>query len=287
MTEINAEEKRILENFFMSSGYVLDFSNRTFYEFFRSNFNIDIYDEEYNYISGSKANRLRAFWDKQTDALVSDSILKLIKHWEVTNLLNGRNVSETEKEIANHCKQIAVEIGSRQNSNTAGMSQLDEIKFLGKTYSVDIQNLEVSDDMKVVMQQRFDEIKICLANKVYLGAIFLIGSVLEGLLSNLAKKHPEEFNKVDSAPKDSGGKTRKFKDWSLSNLIDAACEAKYIGLDVKKFAHGLRDFRNYIHPEEQVKQKFNPNEHTANIAFGVLLAVIDDISHDENVLIQK
>ena len=49
----------------MRTGYVLDFSNRTFAEFVRDSTGLDIYDSRYDYGSGSKANRLRAFWQKE------------------------------------------------------------------------------------------------------------------------------------------------------------------------------------------------------------------------------
>jgi len=57
-------------------------------------------------------------------------------------------------------------------------------------------------------------------------------------------------------------------------LIDVAFELKIIKEDVKKFSHALRDFRNYIHPYQQVSSGFNPDHHTANICFQVLKAAI-------------
>ena len=47
MSDLTAIEKRKLERALgMGSGYVLDFSNRTFAEFFLDNFGIDIYDDK-------------------------------------------------------------------------------------------------------------------------------------------------------------------------------------------------------------------------------------------------
>jgi hypothetical protein len=45
-------------------------------------------------------------------------------------------------------------------------------------------------------------------------------------------------------------------------------------LDVKKFSHGLRDFRNFIHPHEQMASGFTPDQHTAEICFQVLKAAL-------------
>ena len=42
--------------------------------------------------------------------------------------------------------------------------------------------------------------------------------------------------------------------------------------DVQKFSHGLRDFRNYIHPYQQMASGFKPDEHTAKVCFQVLKA---------------
>lgn len=55
----------------MSSGYVLNFSNRTFHEFVLDAVRLDIYDAKYDYGSGSKANRLRGFWDVEPDHVVA------------------------------------------------------------------------------------------------------------------------------------------------------------------------------------------------------------------------
>jgi len=66
MSDLSKIEKLKLEKAFdMSGGYVFDFSNRTFEKFILDSVKIDIYSEKYDYYSGSKANRLRAFWDKE------------------------------------------------------------------------------------------------------------------------------------------------------------------------------------------------------------------------------
>jgi hypothetical protein len=57
-----------------------------------------------------------------------------------------------------------------------------------------------------------------------------------------------------------------------------AYELKYIQLDIKKFSHDLRDFRNYIHPRVQAIQNFNPDKHTAEISWKVLQATIASLS---------
>ena len=72
MSNLTYNEKMTFEKAFgMKSGYVLDFSDRTFREFIRDSVNRDIDDPRYHYASNSKANRLRKFWDKESNELVA------------------------------------------------------------------------------------------------------------------------------------------------------------------------------------------------------------------------
>ena len=61
-------------------------------------------------------------------------------------------------------------------------------------------------------------------------------------------------------------------------MIDVACEVGVLKLDIKKFSHGLRDFRNYIHPYEQMTSGFTPDEHTAKVCFQVLKAALANLA---------
>jgi hypothetical protein len=82
MSDLTAIEKRKLERILgMDSGYVLNFSNRTFSEFFLDSVGIDIYDTKYDFGSGSKANRLRAFWERESNYLVGRVIGLLFEEW--------------------------------------------------------------------------------------------------------------------------------------------------------------------------------------------------------------
>ena len=123
-------------------------------------------------------------------------------------------------------------------------------------------------DSKIVpiLEERFKEAQQCLSHSP-LATIMLCGSFLEGLLLGIAQKRPEKFNRSGMSPKDTNGKPKAFKDWTLAQFIDVACDTKLLGLDVKKFSHVLRDFRNYIHPYQQMKDDFNPNRDTAILCF--------------------
>ena len=80
MSDLTNTEKRQLEKLFdMSSGYVLDFSNRTFEEFVIDSTGLSIFDEKYNAASGSKANRLREFWRIEPNDIVARLLRELLQ----------------------------------------------------------------------------------------------------------------------------------------------------------------------------------------------------------------
>ncbi len=82
MSDLSAVEKRKLERTLrMESGYVLDFSNRTFAEFFLDVANIDIYGAKYEHRGSSKANRMRAFWEKEDDPVVAKVLEQIFRDW--------------------------------------------------------------------------------------------------------------------------------------------------------------------------------------------------------------
>lgn len=83
MSDLTSIEKRRLERAFgMASGYVLDFTNRTFEDFFDEFLGVQIYDSKYSRGSGSKASRMRAFWDSEPNHVVGKMLSVLFDNWD-------------------------------------------------------------------------------------------------------------------------------------------------------------------------------------------------------------
>ena len=80
----------------MGGGYVLDFSNRTFEEFFREVVGVQIYDSHYDHGSGSKANRMRAFWRVATDEQLIRLFKGLLEGWEICS---NTPISDTSRDL--------------------------------------------------------------------------------------------------------------------------------------------------------------------------------------------
>ncbi len=258
----------------MSGGYVLNFSNRSFAEFVKGSIGVNIYDDKYAYESGSKANRLRALWDREPDRQTGKLLSDLIEYWNTQSLLDGNHVTDAQKRLAAECESVACRLLGKPVQQP-----ITEDQFLKREFDdLSIKALKLDSVITSILEQRLDEIKKCMNAKASLAVIFLAGSTLEGLLLSVASKNPRSFNQAAASPKDKQGKVLQLHEWSLKDFIDAACEIGLLGLDVKKFSHSLRDFRNYIHPYQQMVSRFDPDEHTARICWQVLRAAIADMS---------
>lgn len=89
MANLTAHDRRKLEKLFgMGSGYVMGFSNRTFRDFF-GEYNVDIYDDRYSIRGDSKANRLRAFWDLDSNYMVARITGELISYGQEEDCFTG------------------------------------------------------------------------------------------------------------------------------------------------------------------------------------------------------
>jgi len=159
---------------------------------------------------------------------------------------------------------------------------IKEDEFLKREFSeIPLEKVGLDGVVTETLKLRFEEIKKCLTVGAPLSVLFLAGSTLEGILLGIALKHPKEFNKSKSSPKDKEGKVKQWQDWTLRNYIDVAYDLGLLKEDVKKFSHSLRDFRNYIHPYAQVSSGFSPNKHTAAICWQVLKAAIYQLTENK------
>lgn len=143
----------------------------------------------------------------------------------------------------------------------------------------DFLKLGLEQGVGELLAQRWDEAQRNVDGKSYLSAIIMMGSLLEGLLLGTLQKNPRLANQASSTPKDAtSGKPKPFWQWTLAEMIEVAHTLGWLGLDVKKFSHALREFRNLIHPYEQLATKANPDEDTCKISWLVVQAAVNDLA---------
>jgi hypothetical protein len=273
MSTITVIEKRYLEKFLMmDGGYVLDYSDNSFGTFFTRQ-SIDIHGPKYQKYGTSKAKKLRAFWDSENDAVVSKVLSAMIDEYEVDCDLNKKHI---DSELLVKVRGIVARLSGKSQSATPTQTADD---FLNHEFAIpNIHKLSIEPLAIPIIESRLAEARKAMGAGAYLSVIFLCGSVLEAVLLGAAQKEPARFNKATASAKDGNGGVKRFHEWSLAQFIDVACEIDLLKPDVKKFSHGLRDFRNYIHPYEQMSSGFTPDEHTAKLCFQVLKAALASVA---------
>jgi hypothetical protein len=255
----------------MAGGYVLDFTDTTFASFFAESVRCNIHDDRYTTYGTSKAKKLRAFWDIESDQTVAKVLFELVDLWEYKN-------PQPDAKDANRATRCRLIIRRLKGQHT--VVEVTEKDFLQRDLlNADIDQVPIESSLLPILHARFAEAGRSLHANAPLASIFMCGSALEGLLLGMALANPQRFIQAACSPKDSkSGNVKQFPDWSLAQLIDVACELKYLTIDIKKFSHVLRDFRNYIHPYQQMGSKFAPDKHTAEICLQVLRAAIASLS---------
>jgi hypothetical protein len=273
MSSLTDIEKRYLEKQLgMGSGYVLDYSDATYGEFFNRH-KIDIHGRKYQTYGTSKAKKMRAFWESEPDAVVGKVLSEMLDSYEADCDLNNR---QTDSALLKKSRDIVSRLCGRPQSAKPEQTAND---FLSHEFTIpNVQKLPVEAQAIPIIDSRLAEVRTALAAGAHLSVIFLCGSVLEAVLLGAAQKEPAGFNLASASPKAGDGSVKRFHEWSLAQLIDVSCEVGLLKPDVKKFSHGLRDFRNYIHPYEQMVSGFTPDEHTAKLCFQVLKAALASVA---------
>lgn len=193
---------------------------------------------------------------------------------------DGWKISVIGKAIEIHHVDESVIVEEINNQCGKKSSSTKEADFLSVEYSdVSADFLPITEHVKPIIAARLTEMKLCFETKAYLSSVIICGSLLEGILLGVASYFPREFNSSSSAPK-KDGKVLGFYNWTLSQFIDVAFSIGLLHEDVKEFSHVLRDFRNYIHPYQQMSTGFYPDEHTAKICMQVLKAAICQIKNN-------
>ncbi|MDP3720056.1 MAG: hypothetical protein Q8T13_20030 [Acidobacteriota bacterium] len=276
MSSLTDIDKRYLEKLLnMQGGYVLNYTDPTFGAFFARH-KIDVHnDMRYQKYGTSKAKKMRAFWEVEPDGAVAPVLSELLESYVADCELNG---TAQDVPILEKCHTIVNRLaGVKPKPAPAPAATADN--FLEKEFTIpNLHKLPVESQVAAIVEARLTEARVALKAGANLSVIFLCGSVLEAVLLGAAQKEPQKFNCSSAAPKDRNGAVKPFHGWSLAEFIDVACDVQLLQPDVKKFSHGLRDFRNYIHPYQQMISGFTPDEHTAKVCFQVLKAALASVA---------
>lgn len=137
----------------MSSGYVLDFTNATFQSFIAETSGKDIYSDRYSMYGDSKAKRLRAFWEIESDLVVAKTLSKLIEVWQYKN----PELDAKQRATADRCVEVAKRLGGEPD-----LAEQTEEEFLAQDFThTSIKNLPIESALNPILEARLQEAIRC------------------------------------------------------------------------------------------------------------------------------
>lgn len=218
----------------------------------------------------SKANLLRRMWRELSPSSVAKLNLELLDYWKAGKSSSGEPIT--------HAEQSSYDDLHSEFSAALSPGTTVDTAFLNKDFGiVDLTALPSALTATDIVQARLAEIDKATNADAPLAVIFLVGSTLEGLLVELATAQTQTFVESSAAPKRKEGGAKPPQDWTLSELITVASEIGVLSTDVAKHADQVRQFRNYIHPRQQLRENFAPRMETARIAQQVLVGALKDL----------
>lgn len=128
-------------------------------------------------------------------------------------------------------------------------------------------------DLRIVLQRDYNEVQRAFISRCWKSVIILCGGAIEAILLDLLQKNPNAAKASPKVPKQPD-----LTRWDLKDLISVAVDCCLIGVGVEKLSSTVREFRNLIHPGNEVRNKLTFDAEEARIALEVLNIVHRELS---------
>lgn len=146
-------------------------------------------------------------------------------------------------------------------SESQAIFQEQDFKFVG------------DPEIRKILVRDYVEIQRALVSNCWKSVIILAGSAIEAILLDLLERDPTKAKASTKAPKEPD-----LKKWDLADLIKVSVDLKSVTDGVEKLSDPIREYRNLIHPGNEIRRKLKFDAGEARIAFEVLGIVCRDLS---------
>jgi hypothetical protein len=126
-----------------------------------------------------------------------------------------------------------------------------------------------SKNRREIVSRYIEEAEIALHNNASIAAVVLYGATLECILFDIL---------TNSSYKIKNETGKNIEKLTFKEMIDVAHNSDLITTSSKDLAHGLREYRNLIHPERCKREKL-PTQIDAEVAKHIFLAIIDELKN--------
>ena len=128
-------------------------------------------------------------------------------------------------------------------------------------------------ELRAIIERDYDEIQRAYITKAWKSVIILAGGTIEAILTDLLLTNKNTAVAAVKAPKKPD-----ITEWELSDIINVAVELEFVSGGVDKLSHSVREYRNLVHPGNEIRKKLTFGEEEARIALEVLHIVHRDLA---------
>lgn len=129
-------------------------------------------------------------------------------------------------------------------------------------------------ELRRILERDYIEIQRAFVAQCWKSVIVLCGGAIETILVDLLITHKTSATNTSKSPNKPD-----IRKWDLADLINVAVELKLVGAGVEKLSHSIRDYRNLVHPGNELRSQLSINPEEAKIALEVLNIMIRDLSN--------
>lgn len=129
---------------------------------------------------------------------------------------------------------------------------------------VTVRSLVSDSALADLLVARLDEVEAAHRSGAFVLAVVGTGSFLEGLLDDVVRQCDPEIDK-------------KYRNTNLDLLLRRAHERGWIQPDAFQFSDIMRQYRNFVHPREQLRKGVTCDGDTVLMCWQPVLAVVNDL----------
>ncbi len=127
--------------------------------------------------------------------------------------------------------------------------------------------------LRELLERDYGEIQQAYIAKCWKSVIVLSGGAMEAILTDVLQHDANRAKAAKKAPKQAD-----ITKWDLSDLINVSVELNRVSPGVEKLSHPVREYRNLIHPGNEIRTKLTFGAEEAKIALEVLHILHRDLS---------
>lgn len=126
--------------------------------------------------------------------------------------------------------------------------------------------------LRHILERDFYEIQRAFISQCWKSVIILCGGAIEAILTDLLLANGPQAKTSSKAPSKPD-----ITRWDLSDLINVSVDLDLVSPGVDKLSHSLREYRNLVHPGNEIRKNLTFDAEEAKIAFEVLNMVYRDL----------